>query len=240
MKSHFIWTSKRMYIFGFILFKVTRKKSGKWKKWTAAALAVSVIGGGVAAAKLPYFVGEQVVSVIDGDSFKIANDQTIRLASLNAPDIKFCYGQEAYRALRTKILGKKVILRGLKTDLYRRIMALVYVDGELVNEYMIKNGFAASTRQAGDENPKITKANFFAREHHLGIFSPECTQIDPPDPKCLIKGNINDRNGQKQYLTPDCPDWSKTIIEKWTGEQWFCNEKSAKSAGFSKSPSCSR
>lgn len=205
----------------------------KWKKLgVAVVLAAAATGSTVA---LPYFVGEKVTQVIDGDSFKIANKQTIRLASLNAPETGNCMASAATAALTRKILGKRVVLRDVKTDIYRRIMALVYVRGELVNAYMIKNGFAVSTREAGQENAVVSAANLNARAHHLGVYSPGCYQPDPPDPQCPIKGNIDDRTGEKQYLTPDCRHYSKVIIEKSFGEAYFCSEKEARAAGFTKS-----
>lgn len=210
------------------------------KKLAALTLATAAIGAGVAVTRLPYFVGENVVAVLDGDSFKIANDQTIRLASLDAPAMKFCYGPEAYKALTGKILGKKVVLRDLKTDQYGRIMAMVYLKGKTVNEYLIRNGFAVSTREGGIENTVIKAANDYARQNKIGVFSSNCYQTEPPNPKCPIKGNINDRTKDKEYLTPKCPDYSKTIIEKNMGEEWFCNESEAKKAGYKISPSCSR
>ena len=215
-------------------------KTSRLKKLAAVALTTAAIGAGVAITHLPYFVGEKVVAVLDGDSFKIANDQTIRLASLDAPEIKNCYGQEAYKALSNKILGKKVILNDLKTDRYGRIMAMVYLNGKTVNEYLIKNGFAVSTHQGGVENTVIKAANDYARQNKIGIFSSKCYQLDPPNPKCPIKGNIDDRTKEKEYLTTQCPDYSKTIIEKYMGEEWFCSESEAKKAGYKISPSCSR
>ncbi len=180
--------------------------------------------------------GELVTEVIDGDSFKIENKQTIRLASLNAPAMEFCMGKEAKDALAKKILGKRVILRDLKTDIFRRILALVYVNGKLVNEEIIREGLASSTR----ETKVVKAANDYAREHELGIYSARCRQINPPDPKCAIKGNIDDRTGKKEYLTVGCPDYTKTIIEKNMGEDWFCTESEAKKDGYIKSSSCSR
>lgn len=217
-----------------------KNQVSRLKKFAAVSLAAVAIGASVAVTQLPYFVGEKVVAVLDGDSFKIANDQTIRLASLDAPEMKFCYGPESYKALTNKILGKKVVLRDLKTDRYGRIMAMVYQNGKLINEYMIRNGFAVTTREGGIENAKIKAANDYARQNKIGVFSTKCYQLNPPNPKCPIKGNIDDRTKEKKYLTPDCPDYSKTIIEKNMGEEWFCSESEAKKAGYKKSPSCSR
>ncbi len=203
----------------------------KWRKWAVAGLiAGTVIASGWMASQ-----GELVTEVIDGDSFKIANKQTIRLASLDAPETGNCMGREAKEALTAKLLNKKIVLKDVKTDIYRRIMALVYTNGGMVNEYMIRNGYAVSTREAGEENPAIKAANNYAREHKLGVYGPKCYQPEPPDAKCVIKGNIDDRTKEKQYLTPDCRHYSKVIIEKSFGESYFCTEAQARAAGFSKS-----
>ena len=44
-------------------------------------------------------VGDKVVKIIDGDTFKLQNKQTIRLASLDAPELDKCLGQESKKAL---------------------------------------------------------------------------------------------------------------------------------------------
>ena len=149
----------------------TSKKKKRLKKMVVVAGAVAIVAGSAVVAKRYVDPREKVVSVIDGDSFKIGNDQTIRLLSLNAPHIEYCFGKEAKSALTKKIKGKKVILKELKTDMYGRIMALVYINGELVNEYMIKNGFAIRIRDTSSVSEELNKVNDFARENELGIFS---------------------------------------------------------------------
>lgn len=208
-----------------------------WKKIAVAIGTVAIVAGSVAVAKKEINPGEKVVEVIDGDSFKIGNDQTIRLFGADAPEIQYCFGAESKAALSKKILGKTVILKELKTDIYRRVMALVYVEGEPVNEYMVKNGFAESHRSAGSETNAINNAEDFAKTNKLGVFSPKCYQTTPPKPSCTIKGNIRE-DGGKVYLTPGCNNYTNTIIEKSRGEDWFCTEKQAKSAGFGKSGLC--
>lgn len=216
-----------------------KAKSGKsFKKLAVAVGAAVMVAGSVPVAKRVIDPGEMVTEVIDGDSFKIKNKQTIRLASLDAPPLEYCMGAEAKEALVKMILGKKVILKYPKTDVYRRIMALVYVDGVLVNEYLIKNGFALSTREAGDETENIKAANDYARQNSLGVYGPECYQKEPPDPGCPIKGNVDDRTKAKEYLLPECRHYTKVIIERYAGEEWFCTEKEAKSAGFTLSSDC--
>jgi len=215
------------------------KKISRVKKLAIAAMATTIIGGGAVVTQLPYFVGEKVIEVVDGDSFTIATNQRIRIVSLNAPETGFCYAKEAKVALTKMILGKKVVLRNPETDNFGRIMALVYVNGILVDEYMVRNGYALSMYQSGDENPKIKAANNFARANHLGIFSPECYQIDPPNPKCVIKANINTEKNQ-YYFLPGCKNYAITIVEKYKGEEWFCTEEEAQKAGYTLEPLCAK
>lgn len=203
-----------------------------------AVTATALIAGSVGVTKKIINPGEKVVAVIDGDSFKIGNDQTIRLFGADAPELQNCFGEEAKVALTKKISGKTVILKELKTDIYRRVMALVYLNGESVNEFMVKNGFAESHRDAGTETDAINAAEDFAKSNKLGIFSLKCYQLNPPNPKCVVKGNITQDMGTKVYFVPGCNHYTQTVIEKFKGEDWFCSESAAKSAGFAKSPDC--
>jgi micrococcal nuclease len=216
-----------------------RKLYGNLKKAALAGGAVALIAGSVGVAKRVVSPGEKVVSVIDGDSFKIANDQTVRLLSLDAPAVEFCAGEEAKKALTQKIQGKTVILKNLKTDRYGRVMAMVYVNGESVNEYMIKNGLALHLWDTSTLAKQLGEANDFARDNRLGIFSPQCYQIDPPNQKCPIKGNIDQKDKKtKTYTMPSCDRYNLTVVEKYKGEDWFCTESEAKKAGYAKSDNC--
>ncbi len=218
---------------------MTQKKRSISSGRKLVAVAAATVITGATAFTLPYFIGQKVISVIDGDSFKIVNDQTIRLASLDAPETDLCGGKEATAALTKKILGKKVILRDEKSDRFGRILALVYLsDGTLINEYLVKYGFAQTTTEAGDENPKVKAANDYAREHKLGIFSEECSPSKPPDEKCLIKANYNYHDRTKFYFTPDCRHYEKVLVKKFQGDDWFCTESEAKKAGFTKFSYC--
>lgn len=123
------------------------------------------------------------------------------------------------------------------SDRSGRVMAMVYVGNTLVNEYLIKYGFAGSQGHGQSESEKMNKANAYAHQNNLGIYSPQCYQITPPNPKCTIKGNIKDDNS-KVYFREDCKNYDQTIVQKYKGENWFCSEAEAVSAGFSKSINC--
>jgi micrococcal nuclease len=209
------------------------------KRFILASAALALVAGSIPVAHKIISPGEYVTEVVDGDTFFIqANHQAIRVYGVDAPELGNCFSQEAKITLSRLILHKHVLLKEPLTDNYGRIMALVYVNGLSVNEYLVKNGFALYRREGGSETAAMAAANDFARTNKIGIYSPDCYQLNPPDPKCNIKGNINDRTGKKEYYTPQCGYYVQVWVEKFLGEQWFCSEKAAVSAGWSQSPTC--
>jgi len=221
-----------------MLNKSPKSKTPLWKKLTLGLAAAGTISSGAVLVHPALFFGEQVIKVYDGDSFQIANHQIIRLYGADAPETGRCYSENSTAYLRKLLLGKRVFLRQPVTDIYRRVVALVYLNGELVNQKVIKNGFAVYTRAGESETLPMQKANEFARSHSLGIFSSECYGFTPQTPKCAIKGNIDRDKKQLTYMTPDCPYYAKTAIERFRGEDWFCSEKTALKAGFTKHFTC--
>lgn len=219
---------------------VKKKPTPLWKKLAVSVVAAAAVGGsGVLAYKnMPYYVGEKVKRVIDGDTFILENNQSIKLMGVNTPEPENCFGQESTQYLTRLIANKRIFLREPVTDQYRRIVALVYLNGKLVNEAVIRNGFGLYTRSAESETPALEAANKYARERSLGIFSENCYQKDPPDLKCAIKGNIDRDKDKLVYLTPDCNYYDKTIVEKFNGEKWFCSETEARKAGYIKFAYC--
>jgi micrococcal nuclease len=211
-----------------------------WKKLAAGIAAASALGAGSVGVykNLPFFIGEKVVKVIDGDTVILENHQSIKLMGVNAPEPEHCYGSQSTLYLRKLVLGKRIFLREPVTDQYRRIVALVYLDRKLVNEMMIRGGYGLFTRSAESATKDMQEANKFARGYSLGIFSPDCYQLNPPDPKCVIKGNLDRDKNAWVYLRPDCSYYDVTVVEKFLGERWFCTESEAKRAGFTKFSYC--
>ena len=157
-----------------------KKSNYRWRKLLIGIVGTTVVGIGAYSYKnLPFYIGEKVVEVVDGDTLIIANRQPIRLYGINAPELEYCLGKDAKDALTSLILNKKVILREPLSDGRGRILALVYQNGRLINEIMIKSGLAQYRRQGGSETEKLSKAN---------------------------------------------------------GDRWFCTEKQAQKAGFTKAP----
>ena len=182
---------------------------------------------------------EKVYKIADGDTFILEqNKQTIRLFGIDAPDLENCYGDKASVRLNQLLKKRQVQLREPVVDKFGRIVALVYVDGRLINETLIKEGFAAYRSEPGSEKETMKTAHEYAKSRKLGIYSSACTDEVPPDPKCAIKGNHDLDRDENVYLTPDCPYYSLVIIRKFEGDRWFCTEFEAKKAGFTISPAC--
>jgi len=183
--------------------------------------------------------GSLVVNVLDGDTFVLETSQRVRLAGLNAPEIDFCGGQEAKEKLESLVMGKRVILREPVVDVWGRIIALVYVGNQLVNDEVLKEGWGYYNSDKNSQREVLKATARLAREGKKGVFSPQCYQIEnPEDPNCQIKGNIDKELGDKIYHFPGCRQYDQTVVEKGLGEQWFCTEKEALKAGYKKSKNC--
>ncbi|MEN3186534.1 MAG: thermonuclease family protein [Atribacterota bacterium] len=91
-----------------------------------------------------------VVEVIDGDTIKLASGEKVRYIGVDTPELRSSrgkteyYAEEAYRANRKLVGGKRVTLEFdvQKRDRYGRLLAYVYVDGLMVNEWLVANGYA--------------------------------------------------------------------------------------------------
>lgn len=179
-----------------------------------------------------------VEKVIDGDSFILKNNQSVRLGNLDAPEDELCGAEQAKQRLEELILGKIVRLDVFAHDRFNRPIALVYVGNLLVNEVLLKEGLVRYLGTDNSQRDVLRKAYDDAYKNKKGIFSSLCLQEEPEDPKCLIKGNISRNDGRKIYHFPGCGEYEITLVEKDLGESWFCSEKEAQAAGYEKSVNC--
>jgi micrococcal nuclease len=183
--------------------------------------------------------GTLVIGIIDGDTLVLEGKTRLGLRQIDAPSLEYCGGQEAKALLEKLVLNKEIIFKEKIIDTQGRAMALIYVGNKLINQEMLKSGWV---RYHSDQTPvtKELKATADqARKENLGIFSPLCYQTqNPDDPKCVIKGNYDKNSTLSNYYFPGCPQYDFTIVEKDLGESWFCTEKQAQEAGFTKAKNC--
>ncbi len=172
--------------------------------------------------------------IFDGDTFATAEKQYIRLSGIDAPEVGRCGSTQATRELTKLIHNKKLYIKVLYHT-GSRSNGLVYTDNGLVNAAMLSSGWATMNDRDNVDLPELYEAAKYAREKKIGVFGEQCTQT--VNIKCPIKGNIGAEN-KKLYHTPDCLQYKNVIVALYKGDQWFCTEKEAKAAGFTKNPDC--
>jgi micrococcal nuclease len=177
-----------------------------------------------------------VLRVIDGDTFETTEKQLIRLASIDAPEMGLCGSDEAKAALEKKILKEAVDLKVIYRDPYDRLISMVYTSHGYINEQMIKEGYARYYNRDKSIGPDLLAASTKAHEAKVGIFGPPCTQeTNTKNPECTIKANNRE---DKLYFVPGCTTYKNVDIQLYMGDQWFCTEKEAQKAGFTKAKQC--
>jgi len=94
-----------------------------------------------------------VTRVIDGDTFEINNKEKVRLICIDTPEKNQKYYAEAQQFLSDLLLNKEIKLEKdvSETDMYGRILRYAYtMDGEFINEKLIKEGYARVFRYGKD------------------------------------------------------------------------------------------
>jgi micrococcal nuclease len=182
--------------------------------------------------------GILVIGVIDGDTLVLDGKVKVRLRHIDAPELDFCGGKEAKDNLAKLVLNQKVRLAEQIPDQYGRSMALIYKGNDLINLLMLENGWAIYHSDTTSQEDQLKSAAIAAKTNQLGVYG-LCQSTDKPDkPGCLIKGNIDKNSGAQNYYLPNCAQYKFTIVEKNIGENWFCTEKEAVKAGFTKAKTC--
>lgn len=184
--------------------------------------------------------GIKVIGVIDGDTIVLDGKVKLRLRQIDAPELEFCWGEESKQYLDELLTGKYIEIKEKTLDQLGRDMALVFVDGKLVNEMMLAEGMARYHSDSTTAREDLKIAQEIAKTNNLGLFSTKCYQQEEniENPKCSIKANIDKNTNEMVYYLPDCVQYKTTIVEKDTGESWYCSEKEAIEAGYRKSERC--
>jgi len=200
----------------------------------------------------------QVVRVIDGDTIVVVIDDVeyrVRYISIDTPETVDprepvgCYGREASQRNRDLVEGKTVELEKdvSETDQYGRLLRYVWVEGEMVNATLVREGYAMVVTYPPDVKYQqlFLELQRQARAAGEGLWSaclaptacpaegPGCDYSGTCEP--VIKGNISATTGEKIYHVPGGEFYDKTVIDEATGERWFCTEQEAIEAGWRRS-----
>jgi micrococcal nuclease len=105
-------------------------------------------GPGTQGSVPPGLVSCTVSAIVDGDTIDVsgcADAGRVRLLLIDAPETsKDCFAAEATAFVRSRLLGRTIGLERDATDRdqYGRFLRYVWLDGELFNEAMARDGYA--------------------------------------------------------------------------------------------------
>ena len=123
-----------------------------------------------------------VTKVHDGDSIHVTpvgkKRVVIRLAAIDAPEIKQEHGIKARDYLRSMVMNRKVTVHCNKVDKYRRQICVVSLDDRDINLAMLTAGHAwhytkYQNEQPGSHRRAYKKAESGARRQKIGLWQSE-------------------------------------------------------------------
>ncbi|MEL7038435.1 MAG: thermonuclease family protein [Cyanobacteria bacterium J06592_8] len=127
----------------------------------------------------------RVERVISGQTLEILDARTVvpelqrvRLIGISAPDLKQQpWGRQAQRYLEKLCQGKEVLLEFdvEQSDRYNRVLAYVWLDGKLINEQLVKQGYVLASERLPNTKygQRLLYAQYEARSLGQGIWNPE-------------------------------------------------------------------
>ncbi|HOQ10424.1 MAG: thermonuclease family protein [Syntrophomonadaceae bacterium] len=190
----------------------------------------------------------RVVRVVDGDTIEVSLNGTtekVRLIGVDTPETVHPtigvepYGKEASNFTKEKLTDQTVKLEFdvEERDRYGRLLAYVWLDEELFNEVLLKEGYA----QLATYPPNVKYVERFkaaqkeAREAGRGLWGyVEEPQDEPKDTDCVSAKYMGNANSKKFHY-PDCPSGKRT---KPSNQVWFASKQEALDAGYEPCGSC--
>jgi micrococcal nuclease len=202
-----------------------------------------------------------VTEVADGDTIRVTIDGQefrVRYIGIDTPETNDplrgveCYGPESTVRNKQLVEGKTV---GLEADVsnvdeHGRLLRYVWLNGEMVNTTLVREGFAQAVAYPPDTKHQdlLEGAEGEARAARLGVWSDSCAETPAATlpavsvgagqcefsgtDEALIKGNISRDDGERIYHVPGQENYEVTQINEANGERWFCTEAEAVAAGW--------
>lgn len=149
----------------------------------------------------------QVTRIIDGDTIKIQNDQTLRLLGINTPEKNQPYYQEAKQFLIQQIQNKTIEIEIHSVDKYGRTLAYVFLHNQNINTEILSQGLATLYYYDKDSHyQELKQAEELARLNQLGLWkkSPNAncikiTNFKTDEPESLTLQNLCDKTLEITY-----------------------------------------
>lgn len=140
----------------------------------------------------------KVVRIIDGDTIEIESGQRIRYIGIDTPETGGCHATQSTNKNKELVEGKTISLEKdiSETDRYGRLLRYVYVGNTLVNEILVKEGYAQVYTYPPDVkyNERFLAAQKEARDNKIGLWS-SCQDKTTP--------TVKPTTTQKSFSTPN-------------------------------------
>ena len=176
----------------------------------------------------------KVTEVIDGDTFRTQNGETIRLLGINTPEMGDPGADIAKDFLLLLILNKSVRLEKdiIDKDDYNRLLRYVYVNGNFINAELVRMGYAETRFYAPDTlyRKQLEALEKIAVRNRRGLWSfavfqtPDTSGIlaRPVPEKEITYEIISWRDAAKYYGQTKIVE-GKIILSNNTGKVCFLN-----------------
>lgn len=123
-------------------------------------------------ADAPVLVGS-VLKITDGDTIKVqlsSGPISVRFHSIDAPERDQPWGPAATAALASRLGGQVVYLEVVEQDRYERLVAVVYLNDENINAWLVQQGHAWAYREYL-EDPQYCAWEGVARTSGRGLWA---------------------------------------------------------------------
>lgn len=190
----------------------------------------------------------RVIRVVDGDTVEVniqGTKEKVRLIGVDTPETvhptigEEPYGREASDFTKEKLTDQTVELEFdvEERDRYGRLLAYVWLDGEMFNEVLLSDGYA----QIATYPPNVRYVERFqtaqqeAREAERGLWGVIDEEPVTAQKERLESSNWLGNANSKKFHYPDCQHGQKT---KSYNQVWFDSRQEAIDAGYEPCGSC--
>lgn len=148
-----------------------------------------------------------VIQIVDGDTVKLDNGQTLRLLGINTPEKSMPFYEEATEFLEELIQNKSVEVEAHGTEKYGRTLAYVFLEDKNINREILAQGLGTLYYYEKDNYySELEQAEEFARLNQKGLWkkSPdadcvELIELKTDEPEKLILQNSCDKKIQIMF-----------------------------------------
>lgn len=175
----------------------------------------------------------KVVNVIDGDTIKIEGGQVVRYIGIDTPETVHpskpvqCYGKEASDKNKELVEGKEIKLEKdvSETDKYGRLLRYVWLGDMLVNEYLVREGYAQSSSYPPDVKyqDRFVESQKQAREEKKGLWGDLCITQPTQTQQTEQKNTTSTQSTQQTTKQTTTPTQAQTQPSNQTSGSYTCD-----------------